>query len=425
MRCELSVKSPGVLCCEACGKCVESDDPPERTHVTCKSPEILQVRKFNCLHRGQTLRSQECKLCGGRTKQVPIYKCALHGQCSLDLWESPGKMRKSGIEYCKGCDDIADPDDNAGRWWHDEGRVTYQSAQRVEANQASVLLNFKHGIGDNLFFTSVLRTLRERRPDLTVDLVVQRHVASLFSGLARNVFTQAPTDGKYELEYTYPFYECDRVWPDARITKWGKCLWEVHGISPTIEQARWSVPQATPYDGLVSQWIAERNLAGRVVLVHHQGTSSREHKDIPTPIIQSLCSSLTNAGYFPIILKRDGASAVAGALDVGRGHVLRPSGDVLEIVALARQAALCIGIDSGPGHLMAASGAPTIQIWIRHHPVHYAQPKSDNVLHLVPHDHEQNIYGDPAICRDWLFANYRLKQYVVLQDALSEAVCLT
>lgn len=417
MLCQLRVDSPGRLCCEACDKCVDSDDPPERTRVTCYSPVELQARTFDCLHRGPKLRDQDCKLCGGKTKQVPVYSCAIHGECSLDLWESAGRMRRAGVAYCKLCSDLCDPTDNAGRWWHDEGRVSYSTAPRIEAAGKNVLLKFRHGMGDNLFFTSVLRTLRERRPDLTIDLQCQRHYASLFREFVRDVFIlEVPEDRQYDLIYNYPFFECDRVFPDARITKWGKCLWEVHGIQPTIDEARWSVPATTEYDSLAKRFAG--NLGLPMVLIHFEGKSSREHKDIPRQVVQGLCDQIAVAGYMPVVLKLDGSEAIRGAVHIQRGHETRPTGDALEIVALARQAKLCVGIDSGPGHLMAASGTPTLQVWLRHHPVHFAQPGAENVAHLVPHDHEANIYGDPAVCRGWLRDHYRLRPYVLLSEAL-------
>jgi SAM-dependent methyltransferase len=55
-----------------------------------------------------------------------------------------------------------------------------------------------------------------------------------------------------------------------------------------------------------------------------------------------------------------------------------------------------------------ATETPTIGVWTQHHPVHFFD-LADNVLHLVPGDHEKYAAGAPAL--EYFRATYRWRTY--------------
>lgn len=61
---------------------------------------------FSCIHRGRQTRAPECELCGGRVGEIPVYACALFGECS----EHAHGIRADGpaspkIPVCLACDE--------------------------------------------------------------------------------------------------------------------------------------------------------------------------------------------------------------------------------------------------------------------------------------------------------------------------------
>lgn len=57
-----------------------------------------------CVHRGEVLGERECETCGQRGRPVPLYACALHGQCVLRVYSTvPSKM--AGDQVCSRCPD--------------------------------------------------------------------------------------------------------------------------------------------------------------------------------------------------------------------------------------------------------------------------------------------------------------------------------
>src|SRR5207244_11722047 len=76
---------------------------------------------------------------------------------------------------------------------------------------------------------------------------------------------------------------------------------------------------------------------------------------------------------------------------------------------------------SGPVHVAAATGTPTLAIWTRHHPLHYFS-LADNVTHLVPRKHAELIQGDRVTGEAYFNAHYRFQIYDDLEVGLRAAV---
>lgn len=59
----------------------------------------------HCQHLGELLRTESCKPCGGR-REVQVYQCAIHGECTL---YASAIRRQDGtrIKACTGCSEYA------------------------------------------------------------------------------------------------------------------------------------------------------------------------------------------------------------------------------------------------------------------------------------------------------------------------------
>lgn len=83
------------------------------------------------------------------------------------------------------------------------------------------------------------------------------------------------------------------------------------------------------------------------------------------------------------------------------------------LASLIEFSTLMIGVDSGPLHVAGATTTPTIGVWTQHHPIHYFD-LADNVVHLVPGDHEKLAAGPEALaCFRERYAHRTYKQLFV------------
>ena len=240
--------------------------------MNCR-PLLVRPPGTSCVHRGGELRRQECSSCQGRV-QVKVFACPLHGECTVE--------KPVGVQVCESCPDRKPPEDEA-------------------PPRSSVLLNFRHGLGDNVQFTVVLRHLAELRPDLDVDVECYPVQASLFRGLCRRVLSIGElTNGEHDVTKPVSWREPDQTYPDSPSTKAEKHLREVHGITPRLDLCYYRIaPRQADVDA-ARQYAAE---VGRpFALLHYQGSSYRSQKNLPHHIAVVLCRTLLAAGVTPVVL---------------------------------------------------------------------------------------------------------------------------
>jgi SAM-dependent methyltransferase len=162
----------------------------------------------------------------------------------------------------------------------------------------------------------------------------------------------------------------------------------------------------------------------RAVLIHYQGNTSGDRKDLPHDLIREVCNVVCQAGYVPVILDWDRRSPLIDDVKVfnpNADHELwdgRHTGDAETLAALIEASALMIGVDSGPLHVAGATTTPTIGVWTQHHPVHFFD-LANNVTHLVPGDH-QNTAAAAAL--EYFSRNYRHHVYKQLYMELPALV---
>lgn len=285
-----------------------------------------------------------------------------------------------------------------------------------------ILFRFPHGFGDAVQFTVALQHLRAKYPQHYFGVVTKPGCGSLFRGLAHGVVEQPTAEAVwgFEPEDAFDFdvhidwWEPNGCYVDSPATKAEKCLREAFGIEPQLDLCRYRIEWTADDAELAGGVLADLGATGRAVLIHYQGTTSKSNKNIDEQVIRATVRRIRSLGYVPIVLDWDKRSCYARgksdeALVIDRASPLwrgTETGDGATLAALCSKAKLCIGIDSGPGHVMGATDTPTLILWRRHHPLNY-YGLSPNVTHILPRGHQGNILGDSDAGARFFRRNYR------------------
>ena len=250
---------------------------------------------------------------------------------------------------------------------------------------AAIHFDFRHGLGDAVQFAVVLRHLAKYRPlwQCTVEQAAE------FCGLG---FQAGPLPGAVRVDM--PWHEPTTSYADSPATKAEHCLREMFGIQPDPDQWWYHVEPCgytPPRDDRP------------VVLMHYQGHSFTHHKNLGEQTTRAVAAAVHEAGGVLWLLDNCGQSALRGMPSVVPVEAWGPAA----IAALASAADLCIGIDSGRGHVFGAVDTDTLIVWPSPtlHPLHYFAP-ADNVTHLVYGDHEAGI-RNPSVGLPFFLENYQ------------------
>lgn len=301
----------------------------------------------------------------------------------------------------------------------------------------NVLIKFRHGLGDAVQLTSVLSHLKYSRPNWEIDVAALVGKHSAFHGLCRHAFIldkhrldPSVYDHVYELDWP----ECPTCYANWPSTKAERCLIETFGVDPEPNKCRYTIRRGDRAMELARDYLENHCKVtaaddGRypVVLVHYQGNTSGEAKDLPEQVVRRVCDEIIDCGAVPVILDWDKRSKIPDSQRVfappaelelwgGTG-----TGDAEGLVALIELSALMIGIDSGPLHVAAATSTPTIGVWTGHHPLHYIG-HADNVTHLVPKSVDRLLRGSRAAGSSYFKKHYRYEIYENLEDTLVSVV---
>jgi ADP-heptose:LPS heptosyltransferase/2-polyprenyl-3-methyl-5-hydroxy-6-metoxy-1,4-benzoquinol methylase len=287
-----------------------------------------------------------------------------------------------------------------------------------------VLVEFRHGLGDAVQLTAVLKHLRKQRPDWDIDVasLVGKH--SAFSGLCRNTFAidrDSLNQSEYGQVFRLDWEECRTPKSDCPSTKVTQCLSTVFQLSPVNDLCKYEVAQSELATSRARQYLesicdagADQNGRFPAVLIHYEGNTSSDKKNLSHELVREVCEVVLTSGAVPVILDWDRRSPLPDGVRIhnpGPDHPLWGdigTGDAEMLAALIEASRLMIGVDSGPLHVAGATSTPTIGVWTHHHPVHYFD-LADNVLHLVPGNHEQLAHGAPALA--FFTQNYKFRTY--------------
>jgi ADP-heptose:LPS heptosyltransferase/2-polyprenyl-3-methyl-5-hydroxy-6-metoxy-1,4-benzoquinol methylase len=275
----------------------------------------------------------------------------------------------------------------------------------------NVLLEFRHGLGDAVQLAIVLKHLRHYHPTWNVDVNAQIGKHTIFQDLCaksgvmdRSPLPRAAYDEVHKLDWSENRASSCH-WPS---TKPSRCLQDVFRLTPIAELCRYSIHISERAKEMARAYLQSicksgPNETGRfpAVLIHYQGNTSRERKDLPDDLIREVCEVSKRCGMVPVILDWDRRSSLVDGVSIhnpGTGNNLWGgfgTGDGEVLAALIEASTLMIGVDSGPLHVAGATSTPTIGVWTHHHPVHFFD-LADNVIHLVPGDHESYIRAPSA-----------------------------
>ena len=153
-----------------------------------------------------------------------------------------------------------------------------------------VLLEFRHGLGDAVQLTAVLRHLREFRPSWDVDVASLPGKHSAFSGLCRQslILDQDVIDAeRYARRFKLDWHESQDAsdqWPSTKVTR---CLREVFGLTPQAALCGYEIaisPAARQLRTSILTGIcgAAADATGRfpAVLIHYEGNTSAEQESL-------------------------------------------------------------------------------------------------------------------------------------------------
>jgi len=297
-----------------------------------------------------------------------------------------------------------------------------------------VLISFRHGLGDACQLTAVLRHLRHYHPDWTIDVCAGQGKHSAFYGLANRVYVSEAGEPKangYDKIFNLDWYESDLTNTHTPSTKVEKCLRDVFHLEPIPELCGYQIKirdgarlAAEKYFESIKAIRDDRGLFN-VQILHYEGNTSSGQKNLNHDLAKLACELAIQRGLIPVILDWDFRSPLPDGKRIfcpDKNHSLWMGfsvGDAERIAALIDLASSCISIDSGPGHIAAATSTPTptLLIWRKHHPIRYCAP-SFNVTHLVPDNHSGMINHAGAL--DYFRTAYRHRTYSDLGKTLLE-----
>jgi SAM-dependent methyltransferase len=276
----------------------------------------------------------------------------------------------------------------------------------------NVLIKFRHGLGDAVQLTIVLAHLGHYRPDWNVDAAAKIGTHSALFGLSRNVFALDRDDlqgRRYDRVLDLGWHECHAAYAGCPSTKPSLCLLNEFALEPLLNLCRYTVRRRPLAERLAGEYLGEVCKAGPdekgrfpAVLIHYQGNTSRQRKDLPDDLVESVCRTASALGFVPVILDWDRRSPLVDGKRIHNPAAEHPmwggtrTGDAEVLAALIEASSLMIGIDSGPLHVAGACTTPTLGVWTGNHPVHYFD-LADNVLHLVPVNHAKRADGEAAV----------------------------
>jgi FkbM family methyltransferase len=271
------------------------------------------------------------------------------------------------------------------------------------------LIVFRHGLGDALQLTCVLRHLRHYHPDWIIDVAALKGKHSAFGGLADKVFILdlgEPLMSGYDQVHRLEWGEPTECYSGKPSTKAEKCLLEVFGLEPIPKLCRYSIQIGSSASAAAAQYLEEiSGPAGsdgrfRSILIHYEGNTAAREKNLSHTAAQAICRTACFVGFTPVILDWDRRSPLPDGKTIFCPDANHPlwlgygTGDAERLAALIELSSLFIGIDSGPQKVAGATTTPALAVWTRHHPIHY-QGLANNVTHLVPEGIDGLLRGGP------------------------------
>lgn len=257
-----------------------------------------------------------------------------------------------------------------------------QSIADKKPDPSRIFLRLKHGLGDNIQFRIVVAHIRAAYPEAFIRIESPAGCQCIYSDLVNESeevtypFKPWGWDIAKYISYAPPSKACNYC-PSTKPTT---CLVEEFGLEPEPELFRYGLTVTEQEREAAQAWADKQGQP--IVLIHYEGTSQTERKNLPHDLVEQCCERIREAGCLPVILDWSGANPLVEAGEVCPSELWGERANVGQIAALIETAVLLVGIDSGPGHIAGATSTPTLLVWTTNHPVNFYD-LADNVLHFV------------------------------------------
>ncbi|HPF78193.1 MAG TPA: glycosyltransferase family 9 protein [Alphaproteobacteria bacterium] len=143
-------------------------------------------------------------------------------------------------------------------------------------------------------------------------------------------------------------------------------------------------------------WIEDETagfkLSSSYALIVPGSAPSRPEKRWPAAYYAALCQSLAAQNIQPVILGTNDEQDITNQIAANCPHAVNLTGktNLFDIVALARKAKLAVGNDTGPMHMIAPTGCPTIVLFSKNsNPKRHAPLGSD--VHTIQKDNLEDL----------------------------------
>lgn len=282
------------------------------------------------------------------------------------------------------------------------GRNVKRGAPRSAKSTMDILLRFNHGLGDTVQLTSLIRTLNHYHPDWRISVAAPSGRQSALRGVADAVFVLGREPPTFDTVFDLEWHECNDTYNDVPSTKVERCLREVFNVEPLPSKSDYTIQVGDEARDLAVRYLTSIGCVRgddnrfNALLLHYEGNTSKDRKDIGIGTAAEICAAATDAGLVPVILDWHRRSKLPDGKAIfcpGTAHWLwrrTGTGDAEQLAALNEVVRLFVGVDSGPQKVALATSTPAICVWTYHHPVHYAPPTS-HAIHFLPYqvDHPQ------------------------------------
>lgn len=286
----------------------------------------------------------------------------------------------------------------------------------------NIELEFNHGLGDCVQFTSVLKHIKHYNPDWGVVFKAGTGRSSIANGLCHT------SNGQIDKKIHVHWWECHHGYTKYPSTKLEQSLLQEFGLEPIPELLTYTINVCpTVYAHAENYYksigAVKTNNRYNVLIMHYQGNTSTQLKNLNHEEALAVCNLAISIGVIPVILDWDDRSGLPDNKRIFCPNKYHPlwngicMGDAETIAALIERAKACVAIDSGPGHVAGATTTSTIIAWISHHPIHYYQPIS-NVRHVIPANHGYFIRANRTEVLRYFCSNYKYTTYYRLLETL-------
>jgi len=284
--------------------------------------------------------------------------------------------------------------------------------------KTKVLHRFKHGMGDSVQFTAVIKHLKGYMHDQEQHVAALRGKHTAFKGLADAVYDldsgKPPTGDGLVLDH--PWDECWGSYDNLPGTKTVQCIRNVFHLEPRWDWLSYQVNVGPEAEERVRVYLATLPKKRGFVLIHYEGNTSTANKNLSHEAIDGVCKWLLSEDFNPVVLDWDRRSPLPDNKSVFCPGADNPlwmnfgTGDAETIAALMHKASAIVAIDSGPQKIAFSTNTPTVAVWTGHHPYHYCD-RADHAIHLVPHKHPELLRGNREQAEEFFLKMYRHQLY--------------